>query len=389
MSHPIKFTLRIATILIGLSTTSACAGTPLIEFDLPQQSIQGKTVAFNKHRAWLVEPNGVLHDVTLSQVKGFRKVADQFRGYSSSKMRDDLLREFGRDYEVAGKGSYLVCAARGKANAYAEQFDQLHRSFKIYFSTRGFRVKSPEFPMVAIVFPNHREFAAYAAKDGVRAGRGLMGYYMPRTNRVALFDPAGEVASTQSSPVVLSALDGNPTKLETHFGNLSFPSISADLQSTMIHEATHQVAFNLGLHTRVGENPRWVVEGLAMVFETPANRANSRRGSAFSRANRERYLWFRQYSQARRQSDSLANFVSRDALFQTGTLDAYAEAWALSFFLLETRSSDYSRYLKQIAKRDPLVEYTAAQRLEDFQAAFGKDTKQLEAQYVRFIDRLE
>src|SRR5262245_20690259 len=39
-------------------------------------------------------------------------------------------------------------------------------------------------------------------------------------------------------------------------------STEAGLKDTMIHEATHQVAFNTGLHSRLGCNPKWVVEGL-------------------------------------------------------------------------------------------------------------------------------
>ena len=40
--------------------------------------------------------------------------------------------------------------------------------------------------------------------------------------------------------------------------------------STIVHEATHQIAFNCGLHTRLSDCPRWLSEGIAMyLFETP------------------------------------------------------------------------------------------------------------------------
>ena len=39
--------------------------------------------------------------------------------------------------------------------------------------------------------------------------------------------------------------------------------------STIVHEATHQIAFNCGLHTRLSDCPRWFSEGIAMYFETP------------------------------------------------------------------------------------------------------------------------
>ena len=36
---------------------------------------------------------------------------------------------------------------------------------------------------------------------------------------------------------------------------------------TIIHEATHQTAYNVGVHARFADQPRWLVEGLAMMFE--------------------------------------------------------------------------------------------------------------------------
>jgi len=36
--------------------------------------------------------------------------------------------------------------------------------------------------------------------------------------------------------------------------------------STIVHEATHQIAFNCGLHTRLSDCPVWFSEGIAMYF---------------------------------------------------------------------------------------------------------------------------
>ena len=44
---------------------------------------------------------------------------------------------------------------------------------------------------------------------------------------------------------------------------------------TVIHEATHQIAFNCGLHTRYADNPLWLTEGMALYFETPDLRSRS------------------------------------------------------------------------------------------------------------------
>jgi Protein of unknown function (DUF1570) len=107
-----------------------------------------------------------------------------------------------------------------------------------------------------------------------------------------------------------------------------------------------------------------------------------------TRINRSRYVWFGNYRQARRKPHSLVNFVATDDLYSSDTLDAYAEGWALTFFLAETRHASYGRYLKSIAQRNPLKAYPAAERVSDFRKAFG-DLKTLESDYLRFFEKLK
>lgn len=390
--------LCLFSLFAFFGVDSLLAGQPLIELKVGTKTLQGKSVAHDSKRCWLMERDGHLHEVDLAKVSSFKSISSKFRPSTASEVRDQLRREMGGSFEIKGTGHYLVCAARGEAGRYAEIFEDLYRSFHTYFATRGFRIEKPEFPLVAIVFPDHALFDAYCQKDGFRAVRGLMGYYQPNTNRIALFDP---ISSKQSTPVRRNngsgtriyrlQLDSSESSfhLGKHFEGYARGAVDADLQSTIVHEATHQVAFNTGLHSRIGESPRWVVEGLAMAFESPGNRANSRRGTAMARANRERFIWFGNYSQSRRESGFLQTFVASDNAFRTATLDAYSEAWALTFFLLETRPSKYAGYLKRIARRPALETYSPKQRVADFRSSFGSDLKMLEAEYLRFIARLK
>ena len=160
------------------------------------------------------------------------------------------------------------------------------------------------------------------------------------------------------------------------------------MDETVIHEATHQVAFNLGIHSRMNADPKWVVEGLATVFEREGVRVNDRRSPVTTRLNPERYTWFQQYRQGRRQPGSLAKLVESDDYFNAAALDGYSEAWALTFYLLERRSADYVSYLRVLSRRDPFAEYTAEDRLKDFQMAFGRDLTLVETQFLRYYKEL-
>ena len=161
------------------------------------------------------------------------------------------------------------------------------------------------------------------------------------------------------------------------------------ITDTIYHEATHQIAYNAGLHHRTSENPRWVVEGLAMTFESKGNRANYRGGKPISRVNLNRYIAFKNYVSSSRPKFHLEKFLVEETLFETSTLDAYAESWALTFYLIETRPADYARYLRAMTERSEFTLYPGKKRLADFKAAFGNNTRLLEAQYLRFIERLE
>ena len=77
-----------------------------------------------------------------------------------------------------------------------------------------------------------------------------------------------------------------------------------------------------------------------------------------------------------------------DRLFQSSVLDAYAQAWAVTFYLAETRSSKQTKYLRTVSARDPMKPYSAEERLADFQAAFGNDLDRLEVSFLRFMGDL-
>jgi hypothetical protein len=246
------------------------------------------------------------------------------------------------------------------------------------------------------VFPDFESFARYASAERLDVPRTLRGYYMPSSNRVALYESPESQAQQSRLPSLRGLTIGQSSPFaetglsvagEEFFASQqqAWGAFQGSLKDTMIHEATHQVAFNTGLHSRIGENPRWVVEGLATVFEAPGVRNSGGSGPAITRINHERFIGFGDFSKSRLKPKSLETFLSSDEMFKTSVFDAYAEGWALSFFLIETRPRAYAQYLRTIAARDPLRAYPAADRVADFKNAISKDLPLLEAEFLRFI----
>ena len=312
----------------------------LLDLHVGTQQFTGRILTHNDDSCWFLCRDGRLRQIAMDKVTEFSEGSDRFKALSQIELKRNLQAEFGKNFEISTTSHYVVVARHGSADLYASIFDRIYREFVRSFSARGFEVAKPEFPLIAIVFSDRVGFTKYCHDEGVRVQPGLVGYYLPTSNRVAMFERPD----------------------------------ATELDSTVIHEATHQVAFNTGIHSRLAKHPKWVVEGLATVFEAEGARTRQDLSTPADRINRERYLWFQEYAQTRRSAHSLASFLRDDRRFETATLDAYSEAWALSFFLIETRSSEYGKYLKQLVARDPLQAYDAESRLNDFTNAFGKDT---------------
>jgi hypothetical protein len=384
-------------LIVALTGTLQAASPPLIEVEVAKEKFQGRVDAHSDAFFWLLGQDGRLRGLANDKVKKFRQVSPRFSSYSATVLRDQLRHELGKSFDVVGTRHYTVCAAGdSKAKAYAETFEELFRSFQAYFSVRGFKVNEPEFPLVAIIFPDYESFARYAAAESVSVSKNLKGYYLSTSNRVALYEDAASAAAQHSlldwprdlpvrSVLESTARFPNGSLWNDDEETRAWGAIEGSLKDTMIHEATHQVAFNTGLHSRIGASPKWVVEGLATVFEAPGIRNTSANSGVKTRINRQRFIWFGNFREFRRKPKSLEGFISDDDFFKSDVLDAYSEAWAFSFFLIETRPRAYADYLRAIAAHDPLEAYPAQARLADFKRTVSKEIPLLEAEYLRFM----
>ncbi len=324
--------------------------------------LEGTPLAWSEQRVFLLCRDGRLLDFAPAEAHDYRKTASEFRPLTANMLRGQLESELGRAYEVSGTGHFVVAHPRGQKDKWAERFEEMYRSFIAYFSVRGFRLQQPPFPLAAIVWKSKQDFQRYTARDGQKPSNDLLGYYSLMTNRVTLFDVG----------------DGRTS--------------AADWQrnfSTVIHEAAHQTAFNTGIHNRFSPPPRWVAEGLGTLFE--ARGVNNSRAftSQADRINRERFEQFKAYRAGRRKTDSLMQLVASDRVFDRDSAAAYAEAWMLTFFLVETLPREYADYLAKTANRPAFTDYTQAARLADFTSVFGADFRMLDARFLRFVDGLK
>jgi hypothetical protein len=331
----------------------------MIELTLHGRKIEGMPLDWSDSKVHLLGRDGRLWDFQPEEASDFQKSADEFRSYSVSELRAALLRELGDDFEVSGTTHYLIAHPRGQRDRWADRFENLYRSCTRYFSVRGFSIEQPPFPLVGIVCKNQRDFQRFSASQGTPMPGGVLGYYSPETNRITLFDLGADEKLWQ------------------------------DNASVVIHEATHQTAFNVGLHSRYSQPPLWVAEGLATLFEAKGVYDAGSYSNAKDRVNRGRLADFRAILEGNHRPEVLRSLIQSDKIFQAAPSAAYAEAWAFTFYLVETEPRKYAQFLARTAAREPFSDYNAVQREADFTAVFGKDWRMLEARFLRFMADVE
>ena len=347
----------------GAICTPAVAKPPrfMIEANVKGQFVEGGPLAWSEKKVILLARDGQVWDFSPDDAENYHKTASSFAPYSIREMQERLEAEFGRQMDVTATGHYLVVHPASKAEVWAERFEQMYREFVHNFGVRGISTQPPELPLVAIVFTRQEDFLRYAIHDGVRAGSGMLGYYSPKSNRVALFDIGA--GKTTASDWRQNA-------------------------ATVIHETAHQVAFNTGVHSRFTVTPRWLAEGLGTMFEAPGVWDPQTYPRVADRINRSRFADFKGYAAPRHSPGTVQELVASDRPFERDAVAAYAESWALTFYLAETQSRAYAEYLRKSAARATFAPYSPPERIADFTAAFGDDWRMLDARISRFIEEL-
>ena len=398
-------------LLAAVSIAAAGNEPRMIEVSDDTQTYRGMIVAKSAQECFIVDRFGRQARLPIANLKSFSVVAESFRPASQSEFRRQLEAELGPEYEVATSKHYVVAGTRGHGRSYAALFEEIFNQVDAFYALRGFRTSEPDAPLVALVLIDQAAFKKYCEGDQMAWTDGLRGYYSLKSNRVVMYDlpelfqavrltPEADLQTREKTDIAdASPSDGGGSSdnFEDRGGSSltrlqeagSASAVGGETADTIIHETTHQVGFNIGIHSRIGGTPLWVLEGMATVLESPGMRTRSGASGNLEKVNAERLEWFRKKYSERRQPGDLAKLIAADDMFGSQTLDAYSAAWGITWFLTENpaRARLFSKYLKTISEHDPLRQYTAEERLKDFQTIFG-DIARLEVDYVRAMDRL-
>ena len=356
-----------------------------LERDGQRHNLRGKIMVIATDGGLLLQAcDGILWTVQPEEIVEQKDDAKPFVPLSREAIVKQLQREL-PGFEFYETQHFVV--GYNTTKAYAQWcgglYERLHSGFHNYWRRRGAALEEPQWPLVALVFQDKSSYAAYAHEELGTAAESIVGYYSLRSNRITTYDLTGSEQLRTAGPRPRAAVRNSQLRINQL---LSRPQAEPTV-ATLIHEATHLLAYNSGLQRRYADNPLWLSEGVAVFFETPD--LKSRRGwRSIGTINRTRLAQLQSYLPTR-PADSLVTLLRDDARMRDGdtAVNAYAESWALCHFLLRRHPTAFVDYLETHAGKTPLVYDTPQERIELFEKHFGT-IQALEVEFRRYVEKL-
>jgi len=282
-----------------------------------------------------------------------------------------LQREFGSHFHVQSSAHYVICSSASAVhtNRCTAALERLFKGFFAFWKNRGLPLTQPPSQLVIVLHGNREMYQQHGQDELGDAVSSVHGYYSQKTNRVNLLT------------IDVAQQNGN-------FGGVS-GILASRTMATVIHEATHQLSYNSGLQTRLAPHPLWFSEGLAVFFEPP----NLRTQTGYQPIGSVSPLHLGTYRAASRVRKvmKLEELVSDDRAFRDAATIrmAYAQSWALTYFLIRTRRKEFLNYLEAQGAKQSLSADSTELRLRDFDKAFGGTIRELQREFQRYMQRVK
>lgn len=219
--------------------------------------------------------------------------------------------------------------------------------FLDFIRTTRVPAEGVRFPLAVLIFESDRDFNEYASAivgDDTLSAQNIAGFYSALSNHLVL--------------------------------RLS----ECDSFQVPMHEFIHMQVHNRGILKRLAPVPVWFHEGIATSFE-------GERGQVLRVPSQitDRYANLA----ARSRTVTWKEIVERDRFFQGDMFagEAYGNAWALHWLLLTQYKAQYGKYVRHLADRSPLEDYSAEERLKQFEEIIGKSPDELQREFLERIAR--
>ena len=282
-----------------------------------------------------------------------------------------------------------------RSQARIELLEMVFESYFMKFALDGIVLEPPKEHMMVLLFADEKAFHRYSTLLSPEL-KMAAGFWSPKDNISVFYDqgttPRMKLLTAIAEDMQKTKLKARGTALSQDMAHLanSFELLikiareESDIE-VVSHEATHQLAGNSGLLPRGRIGARWAHEGLASYFETPAGAGWGGIGAV----NQTRFLDYRIV--ARDPQRNHLELVISDRLFYTArsqdeAVEAYGPAWALTYFLMETRFEKLIAYYQVCSQFED--DLPPSNRITAFTKIFG-DLGTLDRELHLFMETLK
>jgi uncharacterized protein DUF1570 len=344
----------------------------------------------------------------------------------NEKADEKIRKEMGQEFVVLRTRHYRIGynCSEFFANLTAQRLENVYRQFLDVFQARKFEPAPISDRLEVILFDTREQFRRHARSHEKKTWNSA-GFYSDRTRRSYFFDAYNDgnyrrqlrkldgfqeqlelnreevLAGDGDNYYIVTNSDGSQDKLNRRQMLIRLQDHEAELESQFerlrdsyqemninvtIHEATHQLAYNCGIHNRYFNNPVWLVEGLALYFEAAAQSHWNKPGEIHP----QRLELFVRSCQTLNPI-SLETLIKQDNLFSTQNANAditYATAWALFYYLVWQQQEKLFDYMYDLSLRMSEAPYEAEERKKDFESYFG-NLEQLEKHWRYYMTSLQ
>ena len=286
-----------------------------------------------------------------------------------------------------------------RAQERLDLLEKVYESFLLLFHAQDVQLDIPKERMMVVLFQNHDDFSEYARGLDPTMPASVGGFWESTRNVSYFYDHSttdrfklieqimkdkrkeAEQAKKWRDPETIRYVKVLELLMEVERENSDITVVS--------HECTHQMAGNTGLFPRHVAIPRWAHEGLATYFEAPGDGAWAGIGAV----NVGRLAGYRAMAEADRLHSNI-DYIVGDQIFdyarRLGELvNGYAQAWALTHFLVENHIKELSAFYRMLGEMPPDVRLNPDLLQQAFSRAFGSDHKQLDQEWRSYMRGLK
>jgi len=327
--------------------------------------------------------DGQLFEIQPGSIISHESNQTPFVPLTQKELEEQLRDEFGADFRILSTDHYLIVynTSERYAKWIGDYLDPFYKKYRTTWTKFGLDLKEPDFPLVAVLFSDKKQFEQYARKEvGDTFSLEMNAYYHKWTNRIVLCDLSG--IEKQLEEMVSGRVPRNMNAL------LNRPGAGQNL-SAMIHEAAHQIGCNTGMFSRLAPQiPLWLLEGIAMLHEIP-DLNTPRLVPDEPKVNKKRLGELHAFSRKTSNLPIQIMLQTDTVLRSTQTAqDYYGLSWGFTYFLYKHKPKEFATYLREMALKTAADVDSPTLRLHDFENHFGKDWNKLQRDFTRRVQTL-